>query len=61
MSEMKLLLWQRKPGFYWFRIFERRGLLLKDTTRYPMLFSERNGFTPHIKLGRWLIRPLGRS
>lgn len=41
-------------GGGWFRIFGK-GLGWKDTRRHPLLFSERNGYTRHVMVGRWSI------
>ncbi len=43
-----------KYGCVWFRIFGR-GLKIKDTTISPLFFSERNGYTKGIKIGKWYI------
>lgn len=52
--------YHREPGFLWFRIFGV-GLLIKDTKRHAMIFSERYGYARFIRVGRWIIRPLGRK
>ena len=44
-------------GFKWFRLFGI-GLGFKDLTKFAMMFSERNGYTKHIILGKWLVRCL---
>jgi hypothetical protein len=41
-------------GEGWFRLFGK-GLCWKDTTRYRLLFSERNGYAKHVMVGRWSI------
>ena len=40
------------PGGGWVRLFGA-GLCWKDTRRIPLTFSERNGYTRHLMLGRW--------
>lgn len=41
----------------WFRIFGR-GLKWKNTEKYGLLFSERNGFWKGISIGKWRISRL---
>jgi len=43
-----------KGGLGWFRIFGY-GLKIKDTTKYDLLYSERNGYSKAITIGRWRI------
>jgi len=43
-----------EPGIGWFRLFGR-GIGWKDTRRHRLLFSERNGLTPHVMIGPWSI------
>jgi len=43
-----------KNGFGWLRLFGL-GLKWKDPTIYPLLFSERNGYTKGINIGKWRI------
>ena len=43
-----------QDSFGWFRLFGR-GLKWKDTTKYELLFSERNGYNKAITIGRWRI------
>jgi len=46
---------------FWFRLFGW-GLHVRDTTTRRLLFSERNGLTKGLRLGRWyakLLRPEG--
>ena len=49
----------REPGLLWFRVFGV-GLVVKDVTRHPLMFSERQGLVRLVRLGRWLVRWLGR-
>jgi len=41
----------------WFRIYGY-GIMFKDLKKWPMIFSERNGYSKHIIIGGWLIRLL---
>ena len=41
--------------YFWFRVFNH-GLCIKDTTKYEMLFSERNGLIFKLMIGKWLIK-----
>ncbi len=45
----------RRKGFWWFRIFGY-GLHGKDITKNDLTFSERNGFSRHLKIGRWSFK-----
>jgi len=47
----------RYDGGFWIRIFGW-GLSIKDTTKNPMVFSERNGYVKFIKIGKYLIKIL---
>ena len=38
----------------WFRIFGK-GLKWKDVTRHDLLFSERNGYSKALNVGKWRI------
>ena len=40
--------------FGWFRIFGK-GLKWKDHTKHRLLFSERNGYSKAITIGKWRI------
>jgi len=44
-----------KDGFIWFRFFGGYGLKIKDTTRHPLLFSERLGINDPLRIGKWAI------
>ena len=39
-------------GAGWFRLFGR-GIGWKDTRRFRLTFSERNGYKKHMMLGPW--------
>jgi len=54
---MKWIYGYKQDGFMWFRIFGW-GLVIKDTHNHALLFSERNGFTKYIMIGKWIIRLL---
>lgn len=45
----------QEEGFGWFRLFGY-GIHWKDTAKHGFLFSERYGFTKHIRIGRFLIK-----
>ena len=45
--------------FGWFRLFGR-GLKWKDTSIHELLFSERNGYSRGVQVGRWYIGYLPR-
>jgi len=47
-------------GSGWFRLFGA-GIAWKDTTRWALSFSERNGYVKMIRLGKWMLRYLPRS
>lgn len=49
--------YHRSKGYFWFRLFGY-GLHVKDSTITPMLFSERNGYTKYLKVGKWKIKIL---
>lgn len=41
-------------GLFWVRLgFSGRGVVVKDTRRHPLTFSQRNGYKRGIQLG-WL-------
>jgi hypothetical protein len=46
--------------FGWFRIFGR-GLKWKDITIHELLFSERNGYSKAITIGKWRISILAKQ
>jgi len=50
----------RCDGLFWFRIFGY-GLHIKDMTKHPPLFSERNGNRKHLRIGKWSIGILKRG
>jgi hypothetical protein len=47
-------------GIGWFRLFGV-GLHWKDTTRHPLLFSERQGLTKALKIRAWRIAVLSKN
>lgn len=51
---MKLFSKYKSDGFWWFRIFGY-GLCGKDLTKHFLLFSERNGYTKTLRIGKWSI------
>lgn len=47
----------RENGLLWVRLWASGpGLLIKDVSRHPMLFSQRNGCTKGLRIGRWWIQ-----
>lgn len=42
-------------GGFWFRIYGI-GLNVQDRNKHPELFSERNGYTKCLRIGKWSIR-----
>lgn len=40
--------------FGWFRLFGK-GLKWKDTSTYQLWFSETNGYTKGVQIGKWRI------
>lgn len=46
--------------FLWFRIFGY-GLKIKDTTKHMLLFSERNGYSKGIQIGKWRVGVLKKN
>jgi hypothetical protein len=40
----------------WFRFFGGWGLIWKNLEEHPMVFSERNGYTKFVKIGKYLIK-----
>ena len=44
-----------KDGFWWVRIFGK-GIFVKDITKFPLLFSERNGYAKRMQIGKWSIK-----
>lgn len=46
-------------GVWWFRFGNwGPGLHIKDTTKAPILFSERSGLRKILRIGKWSIRYL---
>ena len=41
----------------WFRIFGV-GLSWRDIGAYGLLFSERNGYSSYLRVGKWIIKPV---
>lgn len=58
-KKLKFVRWSYVPGHFWIRVCGF-GLVVKDVTRWPLLFSERYGYTRRLYLGRiaigWLPR-----
>jgi hypothetical protein len=51
---VKVLVWNYHPGHFWVRVLGK-GLVIKDTRRWPLLFSERYGYTRRWRIGRIAI------
>lgn len=56
---MRVFCASRNRRFGWFRVFGC-GLTWKDTRHYPLLFSERYGYTRRLQIGPHSFRLLGR-
>ena len=49
-------------GFWWFRFGSKGpGIKAKQITKHLLLFSERNGYTKFIRIGKWIIAYLKPS
>jgi len=51
---MKVLKYYYATGFFGFRVFGV-GLKIKDLREYPLLFSERNGYSKGFTIGNYRI------
>lgn len=45
----------KADGIFWFRIFGK-GLVIEDRNKIPALFSERNGYTKVLRIGKWVTK-----
>lgn len=43
---------------FWVRLFGV-GFGVRRLTKFGLLFSEREGYTRYLKIGQWVIKPLG--
>lgn len=43
-------------GIFWFRIFGKYGIHIKNTDKIPMLFSERNKLGNQIHISKYIIK-----
>lgn len=50
----KLFSWYAYEGGFWIRICNH-GLEFIDKSKYPPLFSERNGYKKVLRIGKWGI------
>ena len=57
---MKLLAWHYSPGLFWFRVCGW-GLVIKDPTLYPPMFSERMGYRRFYNVFGWKVHFLKRG
>lgn len=44
-------------SFFWIRIF-KYGICIKDTNRHRLLFSDRNGSSKKLMIGKWCVKYL---
>ena len=51
---MKILQHFYRDSFFWIRLFGY-GIGIKDVNKYPLTFSQRNGHSKYIRLGKWVI------
>jgi hypothetical protein len=51
---MKILSYNNGGGIFWIRFFGI-GFSVKNTNIVPLRFSERNGYTKSIKVGKFYI------
>lgn len=51
---MKPLAYYSTDGFFWFRLFGV-GLVIKDTRKHSLTFSERHGYSRIIKMGNYAV------
>lgn len=54
-SKYFMACWDKNFG--WFRVFGR-GIAWKNLAVHPLIFSERNGYTKHLKIGKWSFKYL---
>lgn len=47
-------------GYLWIRLIGR-GILIKDTSKHPLLFSERHGYARGAIIGKWYFKLLKRA
>lgn len=57
---MRILTYNKTKGHFWFRLFGR-GLLIKNIMIYPLLFSQRNGYTKGILIGKYWIEYVSKN
>jgi len=48
-------------GLFWIRITNGAGMQIKDTTKHPLMFSERNAITKSLTFGKWHISKINPS
>ena len=48
----KLVSWHFYDGGFWLRI-AGAGISVVDKSKHPPLFSERNGYTKVLRVGKW--------
>lgn len=48
-----------RDGIGWIRV-GRYCVTWKDTDRYPLVFSERNGYTTSVQIGRYFFTWIAR-
>lgn len=50
----RLLSYHKSDGFFWIRIFGR-GIAIKDSNKFSLLFSQRYHFSKWVMIGKWVI------
>jgi hypothetical protein len=51
---MSIITYNKGKGIFWIRFFGI-GFSVKNTNIVPLIFSERNGYTKSIKVGKYYI------
>lgn len=52
----KIFSYNISKGIFWFRIFGKYGIHIKDITKSDLLFSERNRFGNYIYISNYIIK-----
>lgn len=53
---MRILSYYNCDGIFWFRLFGKYGIHIKNTNKVPMLFSERNKLGNRIYISNYIIK-----
>ena len=51
--------WYLRDNIFWFRVFGM-GISIRNTEKFPLNFSERNGYKRRLKIAKWVINLLPR-